>query len=124
MKKYKFDWTTKTWTPGSGWTAWDDIDDGYVEVDSVDELTENRDRDWMENFYFEHIEEEELMAIANSDSGFDELNIVRYWEVKTDEDGDEYTDEEPDVENEIWESEIVREVLRDRYDYEFPEKDG
>lgn len=117
---YKTNWYSKKWTNGSGWSCGGYIDTDMPNVATVPSIED--DMDWMEDFYAERYNEDELVALAdNADS--DELNQIEYREIKTDEDGDEYTDDTLTATNDIWSSEIARAVLRERYDYTFPEDD-
>ena len=116
---YKVNWYSKHWETGSGWTNGGYIDDNDMpNVETVPAIED--DMYWLYHFYEEHYSEAELAALAD-DSNSDDLNQIEYYEIKLDEDGDEYTDNEPTTTNDIWASEIAKEVLSEFYGYTFPE---
>lgn len=115
---YKGSWNSKTWVNGSGWSSYDEIDD----LEPVEEIpTSADDRDWLEDYYYENYDMDSLIEMAD-DSDTDCLQVIEYTEIKYDEDGDEYTDREPDEVHEFWESSLARAVLRACYDYD-PDED-
>ena len=106
---YKLIIKSAGWDTGDGWSWEDALDTDRMEAMPDEHTINELFSDLADDLPDDRAEREQVAAAEDADT----LYAIEAYEIKTDEDGDEYTDDEPDKTWKRWASSMAIRRLRE-----------